>query len=234
MKKVSIISMSVFIVSIVFASNNVFGAKIKDGDKFIGPRVIFEIDKNFKAEKLECKQMDLMNAVFEDMPVCVIRLFKAAVATRKLLDEIENMTPVVTVEETGESVYFENSEEEREFIVSRIKGILNPIEKFLEEALAKSGPVAKALFEKILGEDAKNGFLLPALSSGNNPTKYLLDNINTIDEFVGAISEFWIFFSIVNASLSDNAKKSYNEKLKELQQDQKNIDKKKSILSKKK
>lgn len=173
-------------------------------------------------KKITGKHMDLMNAVFEETPIGVVRMFKAAIAVKKLLEEIEAMKPIYTDEKTNEPVYFSTKEEEYSFIKSRIGGILDPIESFLEEALAKNRSVALVLFAKSLGEHARQGFLLPSLDTEGTPSKYLTENILTLEDLSSAISEFFIFFSDLNLGLNDKVRQAYKRILIKLQAEQKN------------
>jgi hypothetical protein len=175
-------------------------------------------------KKIVGKHMDMMNAIFEETPMGIVRMFKAAIAVKKLLDEIESMKPIQTNDNKGESKYFSTKEEEVNFIKSRITGILEPIDKFLEEALAKSRDrsVVIVMFAKSLGENARQGFLLPSLDSEGTPSKYLADNILTIEELNSAISEFFIFFSDLNAGLNYNVRQAYKKILIKLQAEQEN------------
>jgi hypothetical protein len=183
-------------------------------------------------KKIAGKNMDLMNAVFEEAPMAMVRMFKAAIAVKKLLAEIEEIKPIHSNEKTGESLYFLTKEEEATFIKNRIKGILEPIEKFMEEALNQSRSIVLVLFAKSLGENARQGFLLPALDSKIPLLNYLLNNILTIEDLKSAISEFFIFFSDLNAGLSDKSKLAYEETLKKLQEAQKNQNNQKTTAKK--
>ncbi|KKQ32616.1 MAG: hypothetical protein US49_C0006G0067 [candidate division TM6 bacterium GW2011_GWF2_37_49] len=177
--------------------------------------------KGYVPKKISGKHMDLMNAVFVENPIAVVRMFKAAIAVKKLLEEIEKMKPLATDKKTGESVYFATKAEEINFIQSRIKGILDPIDKFLDEALDKSRSIVLVLFAKSLGDHARQGYLLPSLDAVDTTSKYLVDNILTIEDLESAISEFFIFFSDINFGLSKEAMESYEKMLKKLQDAQK-------------
>ena len=167
------------------------------------------------------KHMDLMNGIFTQNPICLVRMFKAAIAVKKLLEEIELMKPLATDKKTGESVYFATKEEEINFIQTKIKGILDPIDKFLEEALEKSRSIVLVLFAKCLGEYARQGYLLPSLDTEGTPSKYLVDNILTLEDLKSAISEFFMFFSDINFGLSKDAREGYEKMLIKLQEAQK-------------
>lgn len=175
----------------------------------------------YEPKALVGKQMDLMNAIFVQNPIAIVRMFKAAIAVKKLLEEIQQLKPLATDNKTGESIYFATTEEETNFIKKRIKAILDPIERFLEEALEKSRTVALVLFATSLGENARNGFLVPSLDAEGTPAKYLVENIITLEDLKSAISEFFIFFSDLNLGLSQDAMDAYKIKLKELQDAQK-------------
>lgn len=169
--------------------------------------------KNHNRTVLKGKSIELLNVVLTEMPMSTIRMFKAAVSAKKVLSKIEE------VKSSGLTL---QKEKELEFIKNCLGTVLDPVRDFFVELKAYKSVIG-AVFKQSLGENAEQGLLVKSLNQKEDLDimKFLLIEIISMGDLESAVSEFLIFFSDVEASLTDNARKAYASTLERLKASQK-------------
>lgn len=179
------------------------------------PRFSF---KDHNRTVLTGKSIDVLNIVLAEMPMSTIRMFKAAVSAKKVLAKIEEIKTATTAI---------SKDKEAEFIKTCLSTVLDPVRDFFVELKAYKGIIG-AIFKQSLGENAEKGILLKSLDQKDNfdIIEFLTKEITSIDDLESAVSEFLIFFTDVETSLRDDARKAYKDTLEKLKNAQnKNKDK---------
>lgn len=158
---------------------------------------------------LKKPQMALLNKVFEERPMAVVRTRVAsanAVKTQKAIEILVKAQP--PKDRSGKVMYFATEAEESAFIAGNLKLLIDPIRKFFEE-VHQYGHLITPIITESLGNNSKNSFLIKFFQTKSDIGAFFEKEVKSVEDLNCACEEFHTVFSDVFASLSEKARKEY-------------------------
>jgi hypothetical protein len=214
MKKILMVSMLVAVFNLNLEAKEHEAVVVKAESAVNNQGKVIFCARDHKRTVLKGKSIELLNIVLTELPMSAIRMFKAAVSAKKVLSKIEE------AKAANANI---KKDKELEFIKTCLGTVLDPVRDFFIELKAYKDVIGD-VFKQSLGENADKGLLVKSLKQDDDLDimKYLLIEITSIDDLESATSEFLIFFSDVEASLTDEARQAYAATLVRLKESQKN------------
>lgn len=170
--------------------------------------------EKYKGKQLKGMFVKIFNGVLVSYPTTTLRMTAAAQRAQVILNNIENLKPV-GVTEKSEIIYFDKNEDEKAFIKEQLRSVLEPVEKFFENIQEHMNIVKKLLSESLTDQKIENSIIYKVLSNVRDSfLNYSCSIIATIPELEKAATEFVIFFEDIKASMDDDAKKAFQEYIK--------------------
>lgn len=164
-----------------------------------------EFDKGKKIVGISMRLLDHQISLY---PTIMARITIAAQQAQVVLMNIQEL------EFEGRSKL---DKKEEEFIKTQLELILIPVENFLD-SIKEYKIVLIRIFEQCFGEkEAKESCLYQALDSNCTMTQFFSSKIRSLEGLKKTCTEFIKFKKDIEASLSDNTKKSYQELIKQLE-----------------
>ncbi len=193
-----------FLVMLVFLQNNLNFAQDESKDNKETTKT-----KQYKGRKIDSPLMKIFNSILVQFPTTTLRMTVAAQRAQIILNNIEKLKRV-GVTENGKIIYFDNKNEEEEFIKEQLKSVLEPVERFFENVKEHMSMVKGLLAQSLTEDKIENSIIYRILTNVEDSfLKYSCSIITSIPELEKSAKEFVVFFADINASLNDDAKKAF-------------------------
>ncbi len=208
-----------FFVAIAFSSNLLGIESVTPAQS---STTMVQSQDEFKAKKLKCHQMSLLNRALENSPNTVVRSKIACAKAAKTIQAI-NEIKKAGENQVGIKKYFATDAEERFFILGHLKLMIDPVCQFFGLVREQKAIVTPVIAESlgITTKEVDKSWLLKFFETKEEPLAFFDHSIKSLDDLKSLNIEFIKVFGDVNESLSERARKACDEVIQKMQEAQK-------------
>jgi len=166
-----------------------------------------------KQPVLKCENVSLLNEVLTLNPIATLKI---NLASKTIWQSLRNIKKIQAARATRQAPI--DTQAEEDFVKNELSIIMKPVKVFFDKIIAFRNSV-KPIIEESLSLHKnlpQNSLLKKFINSKNSIEEFCDKEIKTLAEFKKISTEILYFFTDLNKSLSQKAKKAYEELLEKV------------------